>query len=521
MNEQLVATVEAALARAGVLHAGATLLVALSGGADSVALLYAVCDLRVCRGLTVRAAHVEHGLRGDDSLADAAFCQALCDGLGVPFTCDHAALGGGMAAPGAEARARQARYGLLLQRAKAANAAALLLAHHRDDQAETVLARLIRGSGARGLAGMREVVARDGVCIVRPLLAVPKAAILAALGTMPYRTDESNQQPCCQRNRLRAEVLPLLAAENPRASEHIAQSAALLALDEDCLQTQADALLAGHLLDKPPLLCVPRAPLAAAPKAVAARALRAWAELGFGYMARETAGDGEHSLAAADTLALLALLAAPAGQMLNLPRGLCALSGARHLHLVRMADGAPVRPAPQPAAVWLGSMPALQPRGSARPDAPFGDAPGAAGDRPAPVARTVCLGATAFALRPFDPARDTVPDGIRSVAVPTEALPRLTLRMPTGGERIAPFGAGGGKPLRRYLIDRKLDAPFRPVLPLLCEGDAVWWAAGIGAAEPTRLGGAPATLIAVSGTLPWAQAPMANAPHPDKPATKE
>ena len=135
--------------------------------------------------------------------------------------------------------------------------------------------------------------------------------------------------------------------------------------------------------------------------------------------------------------------------------------------------------------------------------------------------QTVYLGGYAFTLRPFDSARDPAPDGALSVAVPTEALPRLTLRMPEGGERISPFGAGGGKPLRRYLIDRKLDAPFRPILPLLCEGGAVWWAAGVGAAEQTRLTGAPSTLIAVSGALPWASAPPQGAPSPDKPAMKE
>ncbi len=488
MNEQFVATVEAALARAEVLRADATLLLALSGGADSVALLYALCEVRARHGLTVRAAHVEHGLRGEASLADAAFCRALCRTLSVPFTCDHAGLAGGMEAAGAEARAREARYAMLLARVREAAADALLTAHHMDDQAETVLSRLIRGSGARGLAGMREMTVRDGVRIVRPLLSLAKADILTALDGAPYREDASNGSACCQRNRLRADVLPLLNAENPRAAEHIAQSARLLALDEDCLATQANELLSSALWNAPPLLCVRRAPLAAAPKAVAVRALRAFAELGLNAMAAEGTGDGEHSLSAADTLALLDLLAAPHGQSLNLPRGLCALAGTTHLHLVRMADGGPVAPAGAPAPLPL------------------------AGHAVGPSPRMLHFGTFAFILRPFEPQADPVPDGVTCVAVPLEMLPRLTLCTARGGEQFAPFGAGGGKPLRRWLTDQKLDLPFRPVLPLLCEGDAVWWAAGVGAGEQTRLTDKPAALLRLACAPPWL--PAINQPMP-------
>ncbi|HPS80974.1 MAG TPA: tRNA lysidine(34) synthetase TilS, partial [Candidatus Limiplasma sp.] len=265
MNEQILTTVEAALQRARVLRPGATLLVALSGGADSVALLRAVCALGAKHGFVTRAAHVEHGLRGAASREDALFCERLCAGLSVPFTLDHARLQGGMCAPGAENRAREARYALLIARAKACRADGLLLAHHLDDQAETVLARLIRGSGARGLSGMRECTVWQGVTLLRPLLSLSRESLLASLEGQPYRTDETNRMPCCQRNRLRAGVLPLLAEENPQAASHIAQSAALLAMDDACLQAQTDALFHAALTDRPPILCVRREPLAQAP----------------------------------------------------------------------------------------------------------------------------------------------------------------------------------------------------------------------------------------------------------------
>lgn len=506
MNEQVVATVEAALRRAGVLHGGAVLLVALSGGPDSVALLRILCALRATHGFAVCAAHVEHGLRGEASLADEQFCRTLCQTLAVPYTCDHAGLAGGMDAPGAEARAREARYRLLLARAQACGAAALLTAHHRDDQAETVLSHLIRGSGARGLGGMREVSQRAGITLLRPLLAVPKQALLDALAGLPSRCDQSNADPCCQRNRLRAQVMPLLAAENPRAAEHIAQSAALLALDDDCLTVQAETLLTAALLDDPPLFCAARAPLRNAPQAIAARALRACYRMARGRFSQAadrhgggayagTDGDalGDTALpGAADTLAMLALLHAPAGASLNLPGGLCMLAGRRHLHWVRMADGAPLASPTLPPPLWLNG-----------------------------ACRLVQYGEDRFALTAFNPACDPTPDGLRTVAIPAELLARCVLRRACMGDRIHPFGAGGSKPLLRYFNDRKVDPPFRPRVPLLCEGDRVLWAAGVGAAEGTRLQGQPAVLVALLTVLPWADSPPTGAPRPDPPSIKE
>ncbi len=478
MNERMTGAAEAALRRAGALRGDAVLLVALSGGADSVCLLFTVKAMAGRYGFAVRAAHVEHGLRGDASLADARFCERLCARLGVPFSCDHAALEGGMAAPGAEARAREARYALLLRRARECGADALLLAHHRDDQAETVLAHLLRGSGARGLGGMREVSVLDGVTVVRPLLTVSKREILAALAEAdePFCRDESNALLCCQRNRLRAETLPALERENPRAAEHMAQSARLLQMDEDCLQAQADALLLSALYDRPPFFFLTKAALLAAPEAVAVRAIRRFAERGTelaGFPAEPDVGPEERSLSAEQSLALLDLLRAPDGGSVNLPRGLRACATARRLHLLRMEDGFPLTSVPvPPPATGLSRR------------------------------RTVRYGALMFRLSPCG-AADSPPDGLRSVVVPDALLASATLRASRPGDRILPFGASGGKPLRRYFTDRKVDAPFRPFVPVLCTGCEALWAAGVGAAEGTRGTGDPSTRITVRGPMPW------------------
>ena len=470
MDKRLISAAEEALRRADLLNGKAAVLVALSGGADSVALLLTLLELQKKHGVAVYAAHVEHGLRGREGQQDADFCQALCERFAVPFTCDHAQLTGGMDAAGAEAAAREARYALLLARTRDIKAGALLLAHHQDDQAETVLQHLLRGSGARGLSGMDTITVHDGVTLIRPFLSLPKQVLLDALGSEAYRTDESNLTPVCQRNRLRLEIMPRLAEENPAAIAHIAQSAALLTLDEDCLQAQAEALLRKSLIDKPPYFCLHREVLLDAHAAVALRALRGFAELG---MERGGVTADEHCLSAEDSLRLYALLSAPENAVMNLPGALHALATEHYMHLTRMEGDAPLADAPLPAPVRL--QDAQNPIG-------FGD--------------------IAFSAMPHDPGGIT-PDGKLTVVLTERQFNATVLRNPRPGDVIQPFGADGGKPLRRYLTDRKLDPPFRRHLPVIAVRNDVLWAVGVGAAEATRVRHEPSILLTLQGTLPW------------------
>ncbi|MDD3412247.1 MAG: tRNA lysidine(34) synthetase TilS, partial [Eubacteriales bacterium] len=272
MTERVLESVRGALKRAGLWGANARLLAAVSGGSDSAVLLHALCALRAEGGYTLLAAHVEHGLRGESSRADAAFVRALCERLSVPFLCRSAALD--PALPGVEARAREARYALLEGMADECRADALLTAHHQGDQAETVLLHLLRGSGARGLSGMRECAAWQHRLLVRPLLALSKADLWEALGDEPCREDETNAQRGCGRNRLRLDVLPMLERERPGAQARIAQAADRLRGDDDCLTGLAEALLQKSALTEPPFFCVSREALAKAHPAIAVRALR-------------------------------------------------------------------------------------------------------------------------------------------------------------------------------------------------------------------------------------------------------
>ena len=197
-------------------------VVAVSGGADSVALLRA---LHTCHAaLTV--AHVNHQLRGEESDADEAFTRDLCVQLGVACRVRSADVTALAAGDNLESTARRVRYEFFAEVANEVGASWVATAHTADDQAETVLHRLIRGTGLQGLRGI--ALAREHV--VRPLLAVTRADVIAHLAALnqPYRVDSTNADLKFTRNRIRHELLPLLRTFNPdvvSALTHLADHA--------------------------------------------------------------------------------------------------------------------------------------------------------------------------------------------------------------------------------------------------------------------------------------------------------
>lgn len=218
-----------------LLAPGQRVVVAVSGGADSVALLLALKEAAGRLRLRLDAAHFDHGLRGAASAADAAFVAALCRRLGVPLHLGRAAPP--LAGPGLEAQARRARYAFLASVADRLGADRIATAHTADDQAETVLMRLLRGSGGDGLQAIRFRRGR----VVRPLLECRRADVLdflAAAGE-PFRDDASNADPRFLRNRVRHEVLPVLAALNPRVRAALARTATVAQEERRLLERAA------------------------------------------------------------------------------------------------------------------------------------------------------------------------------------------------------------------------------------------------------------------------------------------
>jgi tRNA(Ile)-lysidine synthase len=237
--------------------------VALSGGADSVALLRILAARSAELGLVLHAAHLHHGLRGAEADADLEFCRELAAKLGLPFhearvdTAREAAADSksdksaesGKSAEGIEEAARRLRYAWFRQLMASGELDAIATAHTLDDQAETVLAKFLRGAWTEGLSGIHPRLESPEGKIVRPLLAATRAEIetyLRELG-QDWREDSSNRNLTFTRNRIRHELLPLLEGWNPRLRKHMAQMA-VLAHDEDAWWRTELARLAPQLL---------------------------------------------------------------------------------------------------------------------------------------------------------------------------------------------------------------------------------------------------------------------------------
>ncbi len=225
---------------------GEILWVAISGGADSVALLCVCKELERKLNCTVKAIHVEHGIRGEESLQDAKFVEALCQGLEVPLTVEHVnvpeyAAKNGL---GIEEAARILRYQVFEKLSSSQKITRIALAHHSDDQAETVLFQLTRGTGLKGLCGMQPVRIdeKHQIYYLRPLLFVSRKEIETFLDKIgqEYCTDSTNEDLQYSRNEIRKKVLPELRHINSAAAEHIAESAMRLSEVEDFMEAETN-----------------------------------------------------------------------------------------------------------------------------------------------------------------------------------------------------------------------------------------------------------------------------------------
>jgi tRNA(Ile)-lysidine synthase len=239
--------------RLGLPVAGERVVVAVSGGADSSALLLALDELlRTGRlGLRLRVAHLDHGLRGEAGKEDARWVEALANELGVEVEVGRADVKESAAGAGdnLEQAARRARYEFLGGMAEKCGARVVLTGHTLDDQAETVLLRLLRGSGAEGLGGIepvRALVAKGEIQLARPLVSWARRALTERYCRergVEFRVDAMNEDERFSRVRVRRQLLPLLESFNPRVVEALSRTAELLREDASVLSAAAEELL--------------------------------------------------------------------------------------------------------------------------------------------------------------------------------------------------------------------------------------------------------------------------------------
>lgn len=447
----LLPRIRAWLERHGLLSADQLVLVAVSGGPDSLCLLHLLWRLQVAGGPRLHVAHLDHGLR-PTSAAEAAQVAALASAWGLPATIERREVGllAATSGEGTLAAARHARYAFLAATARASGAAAVAVAHQADDQAETVLLHLIHGAGPAGLRGMRELVpwaewatalaaappAAPAPALIRPLLSTPRAAIEAycAQQQLAPIDDPSNQAVRYVRTRIR-QLLPALAAENPQIIAALGRTATICAEDYAYLQAQ----LTAHW----PALA------SAGSGAVVFRRAR-WAELHpvlQRYALRHAVAQlGAAELSLAQIEAARSLAAHP-GRRMRLGASLRLEVEQERLVIARLAATAPVVvPQLKDAELPL-ATPGMTPL----------DGDWVCVVQPAPPA----------ASSPWWVALDA-----------TQLSGPLVLRRRRPGDRFRPAGGPGSRSLQDFFVDRKVPRALRAAWPILATPDAVVWVAG-------------------------------------------
>jgi len=438
---------------------GDRVLVAVSGGPDSVALLHLLAGWRQVLGLELGVGHFDHGLRGRESTEDAVFVAELAQELHLPY---HQGRGDVKELArthrlSRQMAARRLRLDFLQDTCRSQGYGKLALGHTADDQVELFLLRLLRGAGPEGLKGMWPATPEG---LVRPLLSVGKAPLLAWLEqqAIPYRRDSSNLSRAYRRNRVRLDLLPeLLHLYNPRLKEAIWRTQALLQEDERLLARESDRLLAQVSQSPAPefyRLDLPR--FLALDPGWQLRLLR----VALGRLS------GEQSLSAAQTAALLDLaVAEKSGGVIFLGEAMAARAGPE-LHLFRRL--------PAPPSGEATSLPA-----------PEGTVETPTGWRWTLSSRERAAGGF-LPLEPhlavLDQERLTFP---------------LEVRYFRAGDRFWPLGAPGPKKLQDFLVDAKVPRWLRPHIPLLVSRGQIVWVAGLRPAEPVKVTDTSRTLLTI------------------------
>jgi tRNA(Ile)-lysidine synthase len=257
-HQMLTARIKETIRRHGMLKNGDRVVVAVSGGPDSVCLLSALRALSGDLGITLHVAHLDHQFRGAESAEEARFVEKLTEKLVIPVTIEKIDVPAYCREKGlsAQSGAREVRYAFLERIARATGACRIATGHTATDQAETFLMRLIRGAAGSGLSSIPPVRGT----IIRPLIDSTRVEVMEYLRTaeLPFVTDSSNAKPVYMRNRIRMDVLPVLKNFNPRIIETLATEASLLRDDDTALQAGLDAILPAVCAQEPECVVIRR-----------------------------------------------------------------------------------------------------------------------------------------------------------------------------------------------------------------------------------------------------------------------
>lgn len=434
---RMIVDVRSTIGRYGMVARGERILVAVSGGVDSIVLLDVLAELREELGIELVAAHLDHGIR-PESADDISLVRAIAGRIDIPI--EAGALEPGWAEPGRgglQARAREERYRFLESAAARRDAGKIALGHNADDQAETVLMRLFRGAGLRGLAGIPPV--RDGRYI-RPLIETPRSVIeqYAAVRGLSFTEDPSNRARLFLRARVRHDLLPWIEKNiNPRTRPLLSALAEMLRDDADCIEGMAEKAFEGVVQERERgRISLSVVGLTEMHKAIRPRVIRS---------AFEAAGGNADRLGREPVGEIIKMIMRPGrSRELSLPGGLV-------------------------ATVSYGTL--ILGRQRAKPPGPFNESLAIPG--------TTCLDREGFRVRCLILSREQAgacPLPAGAARFDLDRLPgplRVRSRLP--GDSFRPVGLGGTKKVKDYLMDLKISRFHRDSIPLLVSSEKILW----------------------------------------------
>ena len=474
----LVKKVHRSLRRFGMIRSGERVLIAVSGGPDSVALTHALVELAATEGFELRLAHLNHQLR-EDGNNDETFCAELATRLGLPFASHSIDVAGEAKRNGfsLEEQARISRYRFLGETAQSWDCAGIAVGHTRNDQAETFLLRLLRGSGTTGLAAIRPVTSLPTsfapssqarlARLVRPMLGVTRSEVIAFLDAkeIAYRLDRTNLDSSIPRNRVRNETLPFLARHhNPNVTETLARTAELLQDDEDWMEREAARTLSSLTEGSGPhgtRISLSVETLERLHPALRRRVVRGAIGSTRGELRAITSRHIE------DVLELTS--PGKSGRRLSLPGLDCG----------RSFD-----------TIWF--EPAALSHSEAKGYNGYEYALTVPGELRIPEAGGAIRAIEADATSLPPAAGETVKVALEEVNGPLDLLETLSVRSPLPGDRFRPLGAPGSKSVARYLMERRVDRERRRFIPLVVRGERrsgqeILWVVGHGVSEASRV----------------------------------
>lgn len=463
-----------AITKSGVLSGNESIVVGVSGGPDSVCLLHALSQLKQSLGLRLHVAHLDHQLRGAESSKDAEYVSRLADKLGLPATIESRDVRayGTMRRSSLEEAARDVRYAFFAEVAKQTSAAAVAVGHTRDDDVETVLMHILRGTGTSGLRGLMPVnelrTEAGPVTVIRPLLDITRretAQYCAEHGLGP-RTDETNQSLSLFRNRVRLELLPLLRTYNPQIEEALSRLSRIATDEMEFLDSEAKAVWGrAARIDRGTLVLDKETMRTLAP-ALKRHVLRlAVSEFVAGLKDIET----RHI----DTL--LEAVEAPSGRVFQLPAGLFVV--VEHDRCLLGRDQAALCPFPVLEGETFLNVP---------------------GDAFLPGWKV-----TARILQHEEDRRGSaIPvhsSGLMfSACFDYDAIgPKIAVRSVTAGDRFEPLGLGSAKKVSRFMLDAGVPRNWRKRVPILVTPARVAWVVGWRIDERLRVTDATSTALLI------------------------